>query len=400
MKHLRQQEHKQSQAVSLNKPNSMLPFCDSSPICLSAGATYDAHTYWNKASSSAAASSSDMSDLSSDYSASDQTSDLSNADQPGADTASLAAAVAAVDSAAEAAMEADAAFELPFLPESAAEPITAAALLQAVPPAVTALQNGISNLATAMKDLLTPDQASAQLLDQATSNAQLGSSDLTEVSIIATASTAALNAQQGSATAPTTDASQVQLLSPKPLARQQSKAGDLAFARQKSRTERRPKLLLLSNSLLMPLPSQSAAANAATGKQQIADALKRTRSIPAVADASVAQTGPAVGGAAAATGGIAGAFRRAKTVNKASFAVPDNSAGVVPVAPTAQSDPPTGSAAAVVGGVAGAFRRAKTVNKASFAVPDEASSAEGIASMRHASVTFKGSDKQHSPAAR
>lgn len=380
----------------------MLPFCDSSPICLSAGATYDAHTYWNKASRSAAASSSDMSDLSSDYSGSDHTSDLSNTDQPCADTASLAAAVAAVDSAAEAAMEADAAFELPFLPESAAEQITAAALLQAVPPAVAALQNGISNLATAMKDLLTPDQASAQLLDQATSNAQLGSSDLTEVSIIATASTAALNIQQDSAAAPTTDASQVQLLSPKPLARQQSKAGDMAFARQKSRTERRPKLLLLSNSLLMPLPVmpvQPATASAATSKQQIADALKRTASIPAVADASVAQTGAAVG-AAATTGGIAGAFRRAKTVNKASFAVPDNSAGVVPVAHTAQSDPATGGAAAVVGGVAGAFRRAKTVNKASFALPDEASSAEGIANLRHASVTFKGSDKQHSPAAR
>ena len=275
-----------------------------------------------------------------------------------------------MDVAAEAAMEADAAFELPFLPEGAADSITAAGLLQVVPPAITALQDGISNLATAMKDLLLPEQAP----DQATANADLDNPDLTEVSVIGTAGTAALNLPPDIAAVAGADASQVHLLGGSALDRKGSVTGPNTFARQKSRTERRPKLLLLSNKLLVPLPAQpahsaaaAAAASSATAplavansKQQIADALKRTASIPAAALASAALQGDAS---------------------------------------TAQPADGISTAASNVSGV-GVFGRAKTVNKATFALPEEASAADGIASMRHSSVTFQKNSKQHSPANR
>lgn len=276
-----------------------------------------------------------------------------------------------MDVAAEAAMEADAAFELPFLPEGAADSITAADLLQVVPPAITALQDGISNLATAMKDLLLPEQAP----DQATANADLDNPDLTEVSVIGTAGTAALNLPPDIAAVAGADASQVHLLGGSALDRKGSVTGPNTFARQKSRTERRPKLLLLSNKLVVPLPAQpahsaaaaAAAASSATAplavansKQQIADALKRTASIPAAALASAALQGDAS---------------------------------------TAQPADGISTAVSNVSGV-GVSRRAKTVNKATFALSEEASAADGIASMRHSSVTFQRNSKQHSLANR
>lgn len=293
----------------------------------------------------------------------------------------MAAAVAAVDSAAEAALEADAADELPFLPEGAADSITAATLLQTVPPAVTALQNGISDMATAIKELLLPDQAT----EQAAANAELGSPDLTEVSIIATASTAALNVQPDSAAAAAADASaaeidasKVQLQGGSGLERQKSNT----FARQKSRAERRPKLLLLSNSLLMPLPAASlqpttagaSTADAVNNKQQTSGAHQH------MATASIALA------AVADKQQIADALK------------PDS----IPVNADATTLQPgnSDSIATVASSPTGAFKRAKTVNKATFAVPDETASEASIGSMRHASVTFGGSDKQHSPTAR
>ena len=309
------------------------------------------------------------SDLSSDLEISPD--DAVSAQQPRADSASLAAAVAAVDNAAEAALEGGAAYELPFLPEDATDGATA--FLQATP-AVAALQTGISTLqtgifsmATAVKDLLSPDQApnSPELI-----RPEFTGPDLTEVSVVATASTAGLLQQSdpiGQTAEPAPDASQsvhVEL--------QSAMAGEAAFARQRSRTERRPKLLLLCNQMLMPVPPAALQQQGATApplsdsKQQIADALKPSNSVSA-------GTAPKSSAITAAVGGVVSTLTRAKTANKATFAALD-------------LEP-----------VSGAVVKSNLHKASNAAEPNTVSS---IASIRHSEVLLTDGSKQHSPAAR
>ncbi len=217
-----------------------------------AGLPYDANAYWNKASSSQAGSSADTSGMSSRSSRSGSSTSQRDQDrswQPTADDISLAAAVAAVAVAAEAALEADDAVdELPYLPETAvadATSMTDAQTQEGPNAAVAAVQAGYDSLATAVKGFFGPNQASSD-------------PGLLEVAVVAENS-AGPRGNDGVSTDPP------------------AKPAGMAGLRQKSRSERKPRLLLLPNGLLMALPAtqaQPAMPLLQDDKQLIADSLK------------------------------------------------------------------------------------------------------------------------------
>ena len=169
------------------------------------------------------------------------------------DEANLAAAVAAVAVAAEAAIEADDAIdELPYLPDTAVVDADATATVddptEAEPSsAVAAVQAGIDTFAGAIKGLFGPNQARSD-------------PGLLEVSVVA----------DGSASPRKDEEMDV------PMGAQGKSLGTSSL-RQKSKSEKRPRLLLLANGLFMPMPvnqQQSAAAILQDDKQLIADSLK------------------------------------------------------------------------------------------------------------------------------
>lgn len=169
------------------------------------------------------------------------------------DEANLAAAVAAVAVAAQAAIEADDAIdELPYLPDTAVVDADATATVedqtQAEPSsAVAAVQAGIDTFAGAIKALFGPNQARSD-------------PGLLEVSVVA----------DGSAS-PRKDEEMEVPTGP------QGKSLGTSSLRQKSKSERRPRLLLLANGLFMPTPGnqqQPAAVLLQDDKQLIADSLK------------------------------------------------------------------------------------------------------------------------------
>ncbi len=169
------------------------------------------------------------------------------------DEANLAAAVAAVAVAAEAAIEADDAIdELPYLPDTAVVDADATALVvdqtQAEPSsAVAAVQAGIDTFTGAIKGLFGPNQARSD-------------PGLLEVSVVA----------DGSAS-PRKEEDMENPTGP------QGKSLGTSSLRQKSKSEKRPRLLLLANGLFMPMPvnqQQPAATLQQDDKQLIADSLK------------------------------------------------------------------------------------------------------------------------------
>ncbi len=170
-----------------------------------------------------------------------------------ADEANLAAAVAAVAVAAEAAIEADDAIdELPYLPDTAVVDADATAMAidqtQAEPSsAVAAVQAGIDTFTGAIKGLFGPSQARSD-------------PGLLEVSVVA----------DGSASPRKDEEAEV-------FTRAQGKSLGTSSLRQKSKSEKRPRLLLLANGLFMPMPvnqQQPAATPLQDDKQLIADSLK------------------------------------------------------------------------------------------------------------------------------
>lgn len=169
------------------------------------------------------------------------------------DEANLAAAVAAVAVAAEAAIEADDAIdELPYLPDTAVVDADATAMgvdqTQAEPSsAAAAVQAGIDTFTGAIKGLFGPIQARSD-------------PGLLEVSIVA----------DGSASPRKDEETEV------PTGAQGKSLGTSSL-RQKSKSEKRPRLLLLANGLFMPMPAnqqQPAATLQQDDKQLIADSLK------------------------------------------------------------------------------------------------------------------------------
>ncbi len=169
------------------------------------------------------------------------------------DEANLAAAVAAVAVAAEAAIEADDTIdELPYLPDTAVVDADATAMgvdqTQAEPiSAVAAVQAGIDTFAGAIKGLFGPNQARSD-------------PGLLEVSVVA----------DGSASPRKDEEMEV------PTGAQGKSLGTSSL-RQKSKSEKRPRLLLLANGLFMPMPvnqQQPAATLPQDDKQLIADSLK------------------------------------------------------------------------------------------------------------------------------
>ena len=222
-----------------------------------AGGHYDANAYWNrsKASSSAPDSSSDTSHTHSSHSSISSSSSgrtgQSQALQSAADEANLAAAVAAVAVAAEAALEVDAFDELPYLPADAvadANPVAAPAQLT---PSMTAMQAGVENLTSAVKSLLRPSVASSD-------------SNLQEVAVVADSSAEPhVITRQDSGDMAAIAASS------------QGVSTELVTVKQKSRTEKRPRLIMLPNGLLLPAPLlQSGLPALLDDKQAIADSLK------------------------------------------------------------------------------------------------------------------------------
>lgn len=169
------------------------------------------------------------------------------------DEANLAAAVAAVAVAAQAAIEADDAIdELPYLPDTAVVDADATATVedqtQAEPSsAVAAVQAGIDTFTGAIKGLFGPNQARSD-------------PGLLEVSVVA----------DGSAS-PRKEEDMENPTGP------QGKSLGTSSLRQKSKSEKRPRLLLLANGLFMPMPvnqQQPAATLQQDDKQLIADSLK------------------------------------------------------------------------------------------------------------------------------
>ena len=220
-------------------------------VLLMAGQAYDANAYWSKASNSAHGTSADSSDMQSSSrthshsSSSTVDSYQSHSLQPTADDITLAAAVAAIDVAAEAALEADIIDELPYLPDTAVADAASSSVEAAeVAPstAVGAVQAGIDSLATAVKGLFGPNQTSTD-------------PRLLEIAVVA-------------------DGSAIPWVNePAPVAPQEKPQG-VAGLRQKSKSEKRPRLLLLSNGLLIPMPTQPVSAPLQNEKQLIADGLK------------------------------------------------------------------------------------------------------------------------------
>jgi len=170
------------------------------------------------------------------------------------DEANLAAAVAAVAVAAEAAIEADDAIdELPYLPDTAVVDADATAMgvdqTQAEPSStVAAVQAGIDTFTGAIKGLFGPNQARSD-------------PGLLEVSVVA----------DGSASPRKEEDMEI------PTGAQGKPLGTSSL-RQKSKSEKRPRLLLLANGLFMPMPLMNQQQPAATllqdDKQLIADSLK------------------------------------------------------------------------------------------------------------------------------
>lgn len=168
---------------------------------------------------------------------------------PTADDANLAAAVAAVAVAADAAMDASAFDELPYLPDTAVADtgLTASDQTQAEPGgAVAAVQAGLDTFTTAVRGLFGTSQESTD-------------PGLLEVAVVA----------DGSASPQGNEARHVQA---------QGKPPGMSGLRQKSKGEKRPRLLLLANGMLMPLPVvqlQQPAPDLQDAKHLIAGGLKR-----------------------------------------------------------------------------------------------------------------------------
>ena len=170
--------------------------------------------------------------------------------QTTADKANLAAAVAAVDVAAEAALEVDAFDELPYLPADAvadADLATTEAQAEGRPSA-----SGMGSLTTAVKSLFGSD---------------LGSNDpgLLEVAVVADSD--AKPRVLGSSPSGFDDT----------VASTQGMSTELVSLKQKSKSEKRPKLILLPNGLLMPMPliqPMPIVPLLEDDKQAIADSLK------------------------------------------------------------------------------------------------------------------------------
>ncbi|DBA74298.1 TPA: Son of sevenless 1, variant 2 [Trebouxia sp. C0004] len=224
------------------------------------GQGYDPNASWSKASNSAAGSSVDASNMSSSSSGSSKSSGSNSAAlsyqgtsfRGTVDEANLAAAVAAVAVAAEAAIEPDDAIdELPYLADTAVVDADATAMVddqtEAEPnSAVAAVQAGIDTFAGAIKGLF--------------GNKARSDPGLLEVSVVA----------DGSAS-PRKDEEMEIPTGP------QGKSLGTSSLRQKSKSEKRARLLLLANGLFMPMPvnqQQPAAANLQEDKQLIADSLK------------------------------------------------------------------------------------------------------------------------------
>jgi len=235
------------------------------------------------------------------------------------DEANLAAAVAAVAVAAEAAIEADDAIdELPYLPDTAVVDADATAMVddptEAEPSsAVAAVQAGIDTFAGAIKGLFGPNQARSD-------------PGLLEVSVVA----------DGSASPRKDEEVEV------PTGAQGKSLGTSSL-RQKSKSEKRPRLLLLANGLFMPMPvnqQQPAAALLQDDKQLIAESLKpvpasatpakhtrkgseafvRFEAVPAEEPVMESQASVKVAVAPSADALSAGSLRRASVTSKGSDA--------------------------------------------------------------------------------
>ena len=157
------------------------------------------------------------------------------------------AALAAVTAKAEAALEVGMFDELPYLPATAVAEAVGESTDEssaAAPSAVEAVQAGIDNLTAAVKGIFGIDQGSSP------------EPGLLEVAVVADSS--ANPTAQATADATLKD-----------------KAQDLAvLTRQKSRSDKRPRLLLLPNGLFTAIPSTQAMALQLDSKQAVADGLK------------------------------------------------------------------------------------------------------------------------------
>lgn len=222
-----------------------------------AGARYDANAYWNKSqiSGSTRDSSEDTSTTHSSHSIISSHSSghthQEQAPQSAADEARLAAAVAAVAVAADSALELDAFDELPYLPADAAavdaEPAATHVAQTAGRLPGTGRQASAKSLSIKVRNLFGPATASSD-------------ARLLEVAVVgdSTASTATASPSPGDLDTIAASA--------------QGEPPELVL-KLKSKTEKRARLFLLPNRLLVPMPLAGVPL-LQDEKQAIADSLK------------------------------------------------------------------------------------------------------------------------------
>ena len=227
-------------------------------FCSAAGAHYDANAYWNKSQTSGSTrnSSAGTSTTHSSHSSISRHSSghtcQEQAPQSAADEARLAAAVAAVAVAADSGLELDAFDELPYLPADAVAVVEGPAATHKSQTAgrlsATGRQASAKSLSTVVRSLFGPATASsdARLLEVAV----MGDS---------TASTATARSSPGGLDTIAASA--------------QGEPPELVSLKQKSKTEKRARLFLLPNGLLVPMPLAGVPL-LQDDKQAIADSLK------------------------------------------------------------------------------------------------------------------------------